>query len=75
MRAGRGLLFYANSDGTTACRERFRVCPTPSPPRSTDIMIYFRPIEGGYYAVLVGRGRTDTRSVPTCGPAARVDTE
>ena len=35
-------------------------------------MIYFRPIGGGYYAVLVGWGRTDTRSVPTCGRSVRV---
>ena len=37
------LDIYANSDGTSACRDRPRVCPIPMPIRSTDRITYFAP--------------------------------
>ena len=37
------LDIYANSGGTSACRDRPRVCPIPMPIRSTDRITYFAP--------------------------------
>ena len=71
------LDIYANSGGTSACRDRPRVCPIPMPIRSTDRITYFAPALwfGIYYAVLVGR-RADSKSplgvCPYIRPIGRV---